>query len=841
MEKDRPQPSGPVAFSDTDPSARYDDVFYDFAPDRLRSVQREPHRFRFLAHNRLCLEIEIVAADLLRFRYAVDGLFQPDQSYAVDPAFQASPPQEAGWRELEDHFEIDTGELRCRIDKERLLVSVYDREGRLINRDGGGFSARRTILQGTTDLRVEKECREDELFFGMGDKPGPLNLRGQQLENWNTDAFSYGAATDPLYKSIPFFFGLSGGQAYGIFVDNPHRSRFDFAATDPQTVSWNLSGGEMNYYLLYGPSLLRVAQRYHDLTGKPALPPLWSLGFQQCRWSYYPEERVREVCREFRERRIPCDAIYLDIDYMDGYRCFTWDRHHFPQPAQMISDLRKQGFQTVVMIDPGIKVDPDYRVYREGLRHDYFCRRTDGELMTGPVWPQACVFPDFTNPEVRKWWGDLYRDLYLEQGVAGFWNDMNEPAVFLVNRKTFPDGVRHAFDGHSTDHRRAHNVYGQQMSRATREGLQRLAPSRRPLVITRATYSGGQRHAWVWTGDNTASWEHLRIASRQCQRLSISGFSFVGSDIGGFAGQPDGELFVRWMQLAAFHPFFRVHSMGNNVDGAGEVMGDLIQQQEKAHRIDQEPWSFGPEFEAQAREAIELRYRLLPYLYTAVWENHELGLPVLRSLIFADQSDLKLAEYEEAFMCGEHLLVWPIGEAGLGETQIYLPQGGWYDYWTGEQLKGGQSIGREVDAGQIPLFVRAGAILPHYPVQQHVFEKKIELLSLKVYFSEAPVESSHYADAGEGLGYLKGEFQLSRFRQGVENRRWHLKQAREGNYRPSWSQCELILWGLPAGLAESRVDGRIAPLSALADGSYRLTVPVDFQEVELELSGDLRE
>ena len=243
---------------------------------------------------------------------------------------------------------------------------------------------------------------------------------------------------------------------------------------------------------------------------------------------------------------------------MDGFRCFTWDKSHFPNPSEMVKDLRSKGFKTIVMIDPGLKEDENYDVFVEGRNRDYFCKRANGDLMIGPVWPSDCAFPDFTNPAVRSWWGHLYRILYSKNAIAGFWNDMNEPALFKIDRKTFPDDVRHYYEGQSASHAQVHNVYGMQMSRATYEGLLKLKNHRRPFVITRATFSGGQRYASVWTGDNTSNWKHLKIANIQCQRLSISGFSFVGSDVGGFAEQPTGELLVRWLQLGVFHPLVSV-------------------------------------------------------------------------------------------------------------------------------------------------------------------------------------------------------------------------------------------------------------------------------------------
>ncbi|MEM9992329.1 MAG: TIM-barrel domain-containing protein, partial [Bacteroidota bacterium] len=433
-------------------------------------------------------------------------------------------------------------------------------------------------------------------------------------------------------------------------------------------MSFSVEGGEMNYYFIAGPELLKVAERYTTLTGRADLPPLWALGFHQCRWSYYPEQEVRDLADTFRKLEIPCDAIYLDIDYMDGYRCFTWNKDYFPTPKKMISDLAEQGFQTIVMIDPGLRVDDEYEVYQSGLEFDAYCRRSTGEIMVGPVWPPECVFPDYTRPDVREWWGQLYHELYVEQGVSGFWNDMNEPAMFKVNIGTVPDDVMHYHEGTPCDHRKAHNIYGLQMSRATTEGLKQLKPEKRPFLLSRATYSGGQRFAAVWTGDNVATWEHLHIANTQAQRMSISGFSFIGSDIGGFAEQPTGEMMVRWLQLAVFHPFMRIHSIGNKVDGASEVEKEEVEAMERENRLGQEPWSFGENWTPLVKAAIELRYVWLPYIYSTFWQHTYYGTPMLRSAIFYDQTDEKLKDEEQIFLFGDQVLVCPIEYAMQEET-----------------------------------------------------------------------------------------------------------------------------------------------------------------------------
>ena len=498
--------------------------------------------------------------------------------------------------------------------------------------------------------------------------------------------------TDPLYRAIPFYYGLRNGIGYGIFFDNTFRTFFDFASERSDVTSFWAHGGEMNYYFIYGPSLMEVAEGYTQLTGTCEMPPMWALGYHQCRWSYYPESRVRELADNFRRRKIPCDALYLDIDYMDGYRCFTWNNEHFPKPAQLIRDLDDEGFRTVVIIDPGIKIDPGYEIFDQGLANDYFCRRTDGPYVKGNVWPGECYFPDFTNPEVRNWWSGLFRDLIRKDGVSGVWNDMNEPALFDTSDRTVPHDVRHDYDGNPCSHRKAHNIYGMQMSRATYEGVKRYLYPERPFMITRASYSGGQRFASVWTGDNTSSWEHLRLANLQSQRLSVSGFSFVGSDIGGFNDLADGELFVRWLQCAIFHPLCRAHTMGDHGHGAAEIDTEAVEAKAAQVNSDQEPWSFGEEYEAVARKAIEFRYQILPLIYTAFWQHIQYGTPIIRPLAFLDHTDHETYGRMDEFSLGDHLLVCPVLQPESESRKLYLPHGKWFNYYTSEAIVGGQEV-----------------------------------------------------------------------------------------------------------------------------------------------------
>lgn len=814
-------------------TSRYPDVYFMHKTGMLAGWEQVgDHRILFRGEKDADLLIEVYSPEIFRIRYAVNAAFSEAPSYAlVEQEAKGRVLFEV--REQEKYVSLSTGKLECRIARSDLHLKILEAGTEtVLLEEAMPFSARSTIMNGMEYLKVSHRAQPEERYFGLGDKACSMDLRGQNLQNWNTDSFGFQRDTDPMYRTIPFYYSLNEGRAYGLFLHNTWRSHFDFDASGTHTTSIWTEGGEMDYFFIYGPELMTVNRRYMALTGKPELAPLWALGFHQCRWSYYPESRVESIAREFRERSIPCDAIYLDIDYMDGYRCFTWDRSHFPDPKRLISGLKERGFQTVVMIDPGIRVDPEYDVYKSGMEQEVFCRRTSGELMTGPVWPQRCVFPDYTDPQVRTWWADLYQELYGEQGVSGFWNDMNEPAVFKVNHLTFPDNVWHHCEGFGGDHRKAHNIYGQQMSRATYEGLKKHQPDKRPFVLTRATFSGGQRYAAIWTGDNVASWEHLRLANIQCQRMSISGFSFVGTDIGGFVDEPGGELLVRWLQLAVFHPVFRIHSMGNNVDGASEVEADMIQEAERLNRLDQEPWTYGEPYTSRARTAIEFRYILLPYIYTYFQRATTLGDPMLKPLAFFDQQDPEAVKRENEFIFGDHLLVCPVLRPKCNSVTAYLPHGIWYDFHRATPYTGGQKVRLRTRQDRLPILVRAGAVIPTYPVQQYTGELDIQYVGLRAYFGSLD-ENPWYVDAGEGYDYQTGGYRLAEFTTSGSGQGFRIQQRITGNFQPTASAYRLKIFGLPSDPVSLKVDGRETHFSELPLKEVVVELPLDFEEIEV--------
>ncbi|HLR37961.1 MAG TPA: glycoside hydrolase family 31 protein [Chitinophagaceae bacterium] len=756
-----------------------------YYPDAIEKVESSGNYFHFYT-SKTILEVRVISDRIVRFRYAPDGSFQRDFSYAIRPDMQERL-KALELKEEEEQYVIVTEKVKVFVNKENLRLKITNLQGEIINEDDPGFHWQYYIQKGGKIVYNSKKIQEGEAFFGLGDKPAELDLRHKRFENFGRDSYGFQLDEDPIYKNIPFYYGLHHNQAYGIFFDNTFRTLFDFGQEKADTASFWARGGEMNFYFIYGPQLMDVAEQYTQLTGTPDLPPMWALGYQQSRWSYFPESKVREIAGEFRKRKIPCDVLHLDIDYMDGFRCFTFDNERFPNPKQLTSDLEKDGFKTVAIIDPGIKVDEDYWVYKQGVENDYFCKRADGARLNGDVWPGQCVFPDFTNPKVRTWWKDLFK-VIADAGISAVWNDMNEPAVFELG--TFPSDVRHDYDGMPCSHRKAHNVYGHLMSKATKEGLQKHLMPKRTFVITRSCYAGAQRWSSVWTGDNIASWQHLWLASVMCQRLSISGLSFAGSDIGGFIDEPDAELYTRWIQLGVFNTFMRTHSAGNDTG------------------FDQEPWSFGDESEKIVRQFIELRYKLLPYHYTAFWQNHKKGTPVLRPLSFVSQEDSQTWYRNEEFLFGDHLLVSAVVEPGQEEKRVYLPKGSWYYYFTDEIFEGGQEITIATPMDEMPLFVRAGAVIPQYPVMQYVGEKEVKKMKLHIYYGGGEVISELYEDAGDQYGYRNGEFNIIRFKMVSGEHRIQLKRRFIHHLEMDYDQYEIIVHGFPTKKMKVVVDGK---------------------------------
>lgn len=582
-------------------------------------------------------------------------------------------------------------------------------------------------------------------LYGTGEVAGPLRRNGRRTVCWNTDAFRYDEATTPLYQSHPWVLALRpDGSAFGVLFDTIARCEINpdtdaepgaiHAAIDPEAPPFAV-------YVIDRPTPQQVLSTLADLTGHAPLPPRWALGYHQCRWSYEPASRVVRLAEDFRRRRIPCDCIWLDIDYMDGFRCFTFDPEKFPDPVRLNETLHQLGFKSVWMIDPGIKVDPEYPIYQQGNAGGYFLQNANGGEYHGSVWPGPCAFPDFTMESTRRWWAGLYAD-FLATGIDGVWNDMNEPAIFDNPEKQMPVDNWHRADealGGPGPHRRYHNAYGLLMVRASREGIAAARPDKRPFVLTRSNFLGGHRYAATWTGDNQSTWDHLAWSIPMILNLGLSAQPFAGPDIGGFYGNATPELFARWMGIGALLPFARGHTIKDSAD--------------------HEPWSFGPECEATCRLALERRYRLLPYLYTLFWEASRTGLPVARPLFFADPADPNLRAIDDAFLLGADLLVRAAVSESSNQPASPLPRGMWRA-WDPAPRPDGSS-----DPDLPELRFRGGSIVPLGPIVQYADERPLDPLTLVVTpDADGNASGILYEDAGDGHDHLQGVYRLSTYR-----------------------------------------------------------------------------
>ncbi len=725
---------------------------------------------------------------VLRVRVAPDGHFPRDISWAVVETamnYKSIPVQ---FRDEKSEVKMTAGNVRVSITKSPLLITFSDADGTVYLADEPDLP----MAWNGKRIHTWKKMPADENYYGLGDKAGPMNRRNRSFTNWNTDEFGWQESTDPLYKTIPFFIGLRKGLAYGVFFDNTYRSVFDFGKESPDDFSFGAEGGELNYYFIAGPDPKKVIEEYSAMTGRSPLPPLWSLGYQQCRYSYYPESRAREIVKTLREKKIPADAIYFDIDYQQGNAPFTINRHYFPTFEKMIADFRAQGIHTILITDLHIKKDPNhgYAPYDSGMKDDVFVKNPDGSVYVGIVWPGESVFPDFTLSRARDWWGGLYKD-FVGMGAAGFWNDMDEPALFARVDKTMPlDTVHRLDDGTTLDHRAIHNVFGMQNVRATYDGLRKLQGEERPFVLTRAAYSGAQRYAATWTGDNSSTWNHLKMSTPMLLSMGISGYPLVGDDIGGFAGSPTADLLTRWFEVGALNPIYRDHTAKGTAD--------------------QEPWVHGPEHEAIRRKYIELRYTLMPYLYTGIEESTRTGLPLMRPVFLEYPQASEFYGDNRDFLFGRDFFVAPVTTEMVDAEEISLPPGEWYDFWTNAKLSSKEKLALHPRLDEMPLYVRAGAIVPMQPLVQSTEEKPNGPLQLRVYLpnsaSSGDCRGTLYQDDGHTLAYQKGEILRVNYSCQVSpGAATVTSNVEKSAYQPWWKSVDLTVYGAAAAPKEVRI------------------------------------
>ncbi|MEA2381134.1 MAG: alpha-glucosidase [Solirubrobacteraceae bacterium] len=675
--------------------------------ERLDAVEETEHGLTATLHGER-LRLDVVRDDVLRIKISRGGAFdeQPTFAVAADPLSALAA------------FEVERGDGVVRLRTAGLVASLHLDPFRLdVHRPDGS-----AVIETASDddgrcwayatlndaFTIRRRCRPEDAVYGLGEKTGRHNRRRRDFTLWNTDVLNSNATAefiaglppgdpradvtstefDPYYVAIPFFHHQDheSGAVAGSFVDNGYRAAYEFSR--PEEYRIHFAGGQYTEYVFAGPDMPDVLRAYTDLTGRIAPPPLWALAYHQCRWFRYTQEAIEAIAERHRAEDIPCDALWFDIEYMDAYRVFTWDTEAFPDVPGMLARLADVGFRVVTIIDPGVKYEPGYAVYDEAVERDVLCRTEGGDIYLGEVWPGDSAFPDFVTAEGRAWWGER-NAAHVRPGIAGIWNDMNEPATGSIP----PDAMRFGHGAHS--HARYHNQYGLLMAMGTVAGLRDEQPDRRPFVLSRAGFAGIQRYAANWMGDNVSRWDHLWLSMPMAMGFGLSGQPFVGADVGGFRGHGNAELFLRWMQYGTLTPFCRNHSELGNVD--------------------QYAWTWGDAVTELVRDAIRLRYRLMPYLYAAFLHAAETGAPVQRPLVYDHQYDAAVRDLDDEFLLGADLLVAPVFVAGATARHVYLPEGGWYDWHTDEAMGGRRWVLVDTPMERIPIFARAGAVIPMWP------------------------------------------------------------------------------------------------------------------------------
>ena len=785
------------------------------------------------------MQVVALRPDVIRIRVARTQDLGEDASWAVLAEARHSRAQ-VSRIDTGDAVGFRTGALEVLIYKGTFGMTISDREGNLLQRDAMPIE-----FHGNS-FRISKVMPADEHYFGLGDKPGPLDRRDQSFTMWNTDAYPFQESTDPLYKSIPYYMGFRSGRAYGLLLDNTWRTNFDFGKDVPNILSFGSVDGPLDYYFFYGPTPKQVVETYGWLTGKAPLPPMWALGFQQSRYTYIPQTKVLEIADRLRADRIPADAIYLDIEFQQKNRPFSIDRERFPDFRGMVAQLAEKGFHTVAITDLHIAKVPDgsYPPYATGMQNDEFVKNRDGSVYYGSVWPGLSAFPDFTRSETRKWWGSLYKD-FIADGIAGFWNDMNEPSIFDSPTHTMPEDVVHGIDDagfakRTATHAEIHNVYGMENSRATFDAMRQLMPNERPFVLTRATFAGGQRYAATWTGDNSSTWNHLRLTTPIIENLGLSGFALTGADVGGFAGTPPPDLLTKWIEIGAFQPIDRDHA----------------EKSTGAH----EPWADGDGAEVIRRKFIEERYRLMPYLYTVAEEASRTGLPIERPLFLEYPNaakdghpiDIDLPSKGE-FLFGPSILVAPPPyPEKRDDYAVEFPTAIWYDYWTGQRVPKPQASDPDPNAPpsptelvplttwvhpeleKLPVFVKGGTILPVAPVVQSTNETPKGPLTLRVYVGD-DCSGDLYLDDGKSYDYEKGKSLRMHSTCEATPDNLHIDVgAHQGDFSAWWKEIRLEIFGWN-GSKVAEVRGASVPVESMKSGGQVVVLPDEGRGIHVDL------
>jgi alpha-glucosidase len=748
-----------------------------FAGD-VRSTAVAADRVDFQLDRGAVARVQMMAPDLVRVRFNPAGAFTSWTSGAVAPD-GLTPPAAAIYDTPSAVYLVSDRALVI-VSKSPFGITILRPDNSLVMADiphAFGWDSE------TGMIFHRHYALPGEHYFGLGLRGGPLNRRGRSFFMKNVDWFAYEEFTDPLYQSFPFYYGLRDGQAHGLFLDNPALPFFDMDSQQAGHVTFGAWHGELDYYVLTGPETSRVANTYARLTGFTPLPPRWTLGFHQSRYGYSSQAEMLELAATFRRLGLPCDALYLDIDYMDRLQLFSWDGANFPAPVAMNAALEDAGFKRVNIIDPVVRTDDRLWPFMAGSQ--YFLRSPAGAPLVNNIWYGDVSWIDFTKDSARAWYKQQLK-VFLQTGVTAIWNDLNEPAQNFM-----PEAV-YDFNGERRTDLQARNLYALKETSLSYEALRELRPDARPWVLSRSGFAGIQRYAANWSGDTLTSFDSLRVSVQISSSMGLSGQNQFGHDIGGFLGSPSPELFIRWMEFASFTPLFRNHAMNTS--------------------LPREPWAFGEPYTSIARATLQQRYRLLPYLYTVFEDAARRGQPVLAPTLFHFPGDPGTYTQDQDFMLGPSLLVAPVVTEGAVTRSVYLPAGSnWVDYHTDLTYGGGQHVTVPAPLERIPVFVREGTLLPTGPVSQHVDEPVPPRMTVDIYPGPATTFSL-YEDDGRSFAYQQGHFlrtQLTR----VEETGGTLFSIRatEGSFavppRPWW----LHFHNTPASPAGVELDG--APLA----------------------------
>jgi len=665
---------------------------------------------------------------------------------------------------------IKTASLILEIEKSPRFRGLFkDAHGDVLSEDEAGEGLGTTFVG--EKVAVYKTLQEGERFIGLGEELGNLDRRGSVVTLRNTDNYKYDDPRISMYVSIPFFVGLHHKKMYGIFFNNSYRAVFNFGASNKRFSSYSFDGGDCDEFFIHDTSMERILEHYTSLTGRMPLPPKWSLGYQQSRDSYFTEDQVMWIARSFREKKIPLDGIVLDADYLKDYEPFRIDPSRFPDMRRMAERLRGMNIELTASVNPGIKIDESYAAYKSGLAQDIFLKYTDGKLYIADIYPNTNYFPDFTNPKARAWWIDNMK-VYQDVGIHGYWNDMNEPAI---DGQAMPDNVEFDFEGRKGRAAQAHNVYGMLMARSSYEAFQKYGGNSRPFVLSRAGFAGIQRYSAVWSGANQAKDEHILLGVLLNNQMGLAGVPFVGPDLGGYIGDGNKDVFMRWVEVGVFSPYLRNHR----------------EQFAKAN----EPWAYGEEAEALSKTYIGFRYRVMPYLYSKFHEASQTGIPISRCLCleYPFDGNVYAPKNQYEFLFGDALLLNPMTSKEKSKT-TYLPAGEWYDFFSGEQLQGGREVGGDYPMYQIPIFVKGSAILPLQGSVYSTKEKAEETLYLHVYNGGEKHRFLYYEDDGSTLDYQHGVYYQREIAFDPGAKQIVLRKP-QGTYATRFQKVQIVLHG----------------------------------------------